>query len=461
MNKLVTIFLFSVSIILLNISVASAIELNQNMLTLSQPNTTESIGKEDLKHDSANDSTMSDLKIKLNAFAHFQAGYRTQNNLNKDEKNVSKYHKHFAFYNDTALIANISNETDGMKYGGKIVLVPTARKKGSPTYNGSNIYIESNFGKIELGSPLTPAATMIIDAGNITAGSGNWARYIDLSTAFQMQGKSLAPSFATYADFFLDSRLITNLDNKSYSSEPARSIVYYTPKLALNESTNVTIGIAYTPDSSNTGADSHNKNSAGSDIRKINSETIHHFDINNNVKDAISGGISFETNISDGVDLKVAFTGEHGKSAGSAKVFANEDDKEATNTYKLRNLKAYNIGAVLNVGNFSYAGSYGDLGKSLTTPEYHKAGQKTHYYTGGIAYKQGPASMSLSYFKSSQFKNDIDVITAGASYQLAPGLKPYIELSSYRSKGRPEFYPELERKKTNGLIFITGVKLNI
>ncbi|MFK7974338.1 MAG: porin, partial [Rickettsiaceae bacterium] len=124
-------------------------------------------------------------------------------------------------------------------------------------------------------------------------------------------------------------------------------------------------------------------------------------------------------------------------------------------------LRTYNIGAILTVGNFSYGGSYGSLGKSLTTPEFHKTGRKTDYYTGTMAYKQGPFVASVSYFKSNQFKNTVDAVSIGIHYLLAPGFKPYAEISGFSLKGRPEFNPELSRKKTRGAVVLIGTKLTI
>ena len=91
---------------------------------------------------------VSDLELKLSGFAHFQAGLRNQSKLDGDEKNVSSNRKNFAFFNEAGMMADVSKEINDIRYGGKIVLVPTARRKGSPDYNGSHIYLMSDFGKI-------------------------------------------------------------------------------------------------------------------------------------------------------------------------------------------------------------------------------------------------------------------------------------------------------------------------
>ena len=410
---------------------------------------------------------VSDLKVELSGYADFQAGLRNQNHVSGDEKNVSKNRNNFAFYNSAAMVANVSNKVSDVTYGGKIVLVPTAKKKGGSSYNGSHIYMESDFGRVEAGSPFSASSNMMVDGGDIYVGSDDWDRYADFSTKHLMQTSEVQPSFATFAEFFLDDKLATNLDERSYSSEPARSVSYYTPKFAFGDSTKLQAGISYIPDSSNTGADNPDTHSSGVDIRKVKQldvdglEDIDRFEIDRTVKDAISGGISLEQNLGDGIDLKVGITGEYGKAAGKAKKFATDADDEVPTEFKLSNLRTFNIGAILNVGNFSCAGSFGSLGKSLTTPEFHKTGRKTSYYTGTVAYKQGPFAASVSYFKSDQFKNTVDAVSIGTQYKMAPGFVPYAEISGFSLKGRPEFNSELKKKKTRGTVALIGAKLSL
>ncbi len=404
---------------------------------------------------------VSDLELKLSGFAHFQSGFRNQSKLGGDEKNVSSNRKTFAFFNEAGMIADASKEVNDVTYGGKIVLVPTAKRKGSPDYNGSHIYLMSDFGKIEAGSPISPSSQMMIDGSTIAAATfDDWARYAKFATAYLMQGSKVEPSFTTFAEFFLDSKLTTTLASRSYSSEPARSVVYYTPKFEFGSSTKLQVGVAYTPDSSNTGADNPSTNSSGEDVRKVEDGTIDKFTIDRTVKDALSGGVSLEQNFADGVDAKLAVTGEYGKSAGRAKRFATPTDTDPA-TFKLSNLRTFNIGAILNVGSFSYAGSFGSLGKSLTTSEFHRTGRKTDYYSGTVAYKQGPFAASVSYFKSDQFKNTVDAVSIGTNYLVAPGFKPYFEISTFILKGRPEFRPDLSKRKTRGTMGLIGAKLSL
>jgi len=407
----------------------------------------------------------SSLNITLSAYANFEAALRNQDHLTDEEKKLSSNRDSFAFSSKSAMIADISNNTNDVVYGGKIVLVPTAERSGSPSYNGSHIYVESSFGRVELGSPLSPSCNMMIDGSEIAAGPGTWDDYANFATEHLMGGSKIEPSFASFGEFFLDSKLVTKSTKRAYSSEPARTVVYYTPKINLSDSSKVQAGISYTPDSGNTGADSASTLSSGVTTRDVKLENIniYSFEIDSTVKDAISGGVTVEQNLADGVDIKLALTGEYGKSAGQAKLLKTKDDTEPSIS-KLSDLRTFNIGGVMNFGNYSCAGSFGSLGKSLTTPDFHKTGRDTVYYTGSVAYKQGPFAASLSYFRSDQFKNTVDTISIGTNYLLAPGFQPYMEISSFSLKGRPEFYSgdsPASKRSTRGTVALVGAKLKL
>ena len=422
---------------------------------------------------SKNVPVVSDLTVKLKAYADFEAASRNQSNLKGDEKNVSANRKQLAFYNSAAMFVDISNKVNDITYGGKIVLVPTSKKKGGSTYNGTHIYMESDFGRVEAGAPINAASKLMVSGGSISAGSSNWHRYADFSVTNLKQDSEVGPSFATFSEFFLGSKLTSKIDDRKYSTEPARSIVYYTPKFELGGSTKVQVGVSYIPDSSNTGADSHNKHSSGKDTRKLSDAdkatitgltnaqqlAIKEFTVDRTVKNAFSGGVVIEQNLSDGVDVKIGFTGEYGKAAGEIKLL--DDNDETLKALKLKDLRTYNIGAVLSVGNFSCGGAFGSLGKSLTSAEFHKTGRDTSYYSGTVAYKQGPFAASVSYFRSMQFKNSVDAITLGTDYMLAPGFKPYAEFSTFATKGRPEFRPDLKKQKSRGTVALIGAKLSL
>ena len=397
---------------------------------------------------------VSGLNMKIGAYAAFESGFNKETHLKKSEKNISANKEKFAFYNDTALFATISNTTDDITYGAKIILVPTTKRKVNKDYNGSYVFLENNYGRIEAGSPIPVAKNMMISDGSIPI------KYIKTNTEYLKQGTKANPSFLTGEGCFLGDSVVAGLDLASYSSEPPRTINYYTPKLSINDSGKIQLGVSYTPDTANTGVDNPSVKSDGIRKHGIYANGVDRFEIDRSIKDAVTIGLSLEQKLAENVELKLTTTGEYGKSVGKIKKFASKDDKKPEE-YKLHNLGTYNIGAELKVNNFKYNACYGSFEKSFSNKELHKAGLNTHYYNAGAAYKYNATTITLSYFGSEQFKNKVDSVKLNISHLLAPGLKPYVELHNYRLKGKPEFYSELKSRKVKGVVALVGVKLSL
>ena len=397
---------------------------------------------------------VSDLNIKLGAYASFESGFSNQNKLLKSEKKISANKEGFAFYNDAAFYASISNEINDIEYGGKIVLVPTVKAKVIPTYNGSHVFVKGFYGRVELGSPIPVAANMMISDGGIPT------KYIKTSPAHLKQSKKLNSSFLTSDGCFIGDDLTADLDSAPQSSEPPRTINYYTPNFEISDASKVQIGVSYTPDTANTGIGSPSEKSDGVNKRTIGKDGVDRFEIDKSVKDAITTGIVFEQKLKEDIGLKLALTGEYGSSTGKAKKFISKEDTEPKE-YKLGDLRSFNVGAELEVNDFTYNACYGSWGKSFTTPELHKAGRDSYYYSVGAAYKYNATTTKLTYFASERFKNKANAIKLNITYLLAKGFKPYAEVSSYILKGKPEFYNELKSRTTKGTVFLLGVKLTL
>ncbi len=399
-------------------------------------------------------SVVSDLNVKLGAFVGFESGGSNQNKRKGAENNLSANRSGFAFYSDTALHAVISKDLDGIEYGGKIILVPTAKRKSIPTYNGTHIFVKSEFGRMELGSPIPVAANMMISSGSVPS------KYINLKTAHMKQGKDSAPSFLTSNGCFVGDELTASTDKAPYSNEPPRTINFYTPKFTIGEVNKVQIGVSYTPDTANTGADSIQEKSDGIQKKTIGADGVHKFELDRSVKDAITAGLVIDHAISDTSSLKIVLTGEYGKAAGHAKKYATKDAKEHSK-HKLANLRSYNIGGELKIDNLTYSACYGSHGKSLTTSELHRAGQKSHYYSAGISHKYNSLTTDVTYFVSEKFKNKVNSIQLKGTYAMAKGLKPYLSVTHFNAKGRSEYHSELKHRKTHGVVLLTGLKLSL
>lgn len=374
----------------------------------------------------------SDFNVKLGACTKFEVGGDRQSHL---EKNLSTKKGGVLSYYDTELSALISNNHEELEYGAKIILVLKEKKKNTPNYNGSHIFIKGEFGNIELGLPTPVAEKMKIGDGSVPF------EYFKESTEYLKQKKEQDLSLLTGDGHLLGDDL--------------RTINYYTPEFTLSDNTTkMQLGISYTSDSSNTGAGSK------PDKKEIGLSNLHRFEINKSVADAVTAGVKLEQKISNDISLKLALTGEYGKTKGKAEKYVSKDDKDPLK-YKLAKLRSYNIGGELKFSDFIFNACYGNLGKSFTTPEFHKSGTKSHYYNVGVAYKYEKTTAKLSYFDSEQYKNKASSVNVNISHILAPGLKPYAEISSYTLKGKPEFHSELKSKSARGVVALLGFKLKL
>lgn len=396
-----------------------------------------------------------DLDIKLGVYKSFESGLNTQSALTNPEKKVSNNKKYFAFYSDAAIYAYICNKINDIEYGGKIILVPTSKRKSATIFNGSYIFIKSDdYGTIEAGSPVPAGPSMMIGDGSIPT------RYLKITPSFLRQNTKLGPSFLTSHGYFIGNDLATSLESIPYSNEPPRTINYYSPKFDfLDNKSRIQIGISYTPDTSNTGTSKKPSERSDSVKKKpIGITDIDRFEIDKSIKNAFTIGFSIEQKLPQGINLKIALTSEYGTSMGNIKTFATKVDKYPIKD-DLANLKSYNIGTELKIHDFTYGMSYGSFGKSLTTSELHRTSRKSRYYSFNTIYRHELTTTKISYFNSNQYGNMLHSIKLNVSYLFHTGLRPYAEISSYRLKGKPEFYNNLVNKKTKGLVGVVGLKL--
>lgn len=378
-----------------------------------------------------------DVTMKLEGLLHFQSGFRNQNKLVGEEKNVSNQREGFGFFTEAAIMALAQKQQDEVKYGAQIILMPSTKVKTTSSYNGSHLFLESEFGKVELGSPFDASTKMMIGGYDIAAGTGDgWGRYAKLDGA-HMKSSGMAPEFVDYygKDLIGDYQTKTGMINDS--TEPPRMISYFTPKFS-----SIQVGISYIPDTNNVGG-------AALDKEGIKSDTI-----NKNLQDVVAGGVSYEYHVSDGVDLKLAVTGQYSKRSKKAPIVTTD-----VQTFNLNPLKAYNVGGILTYGNMSYNLAYGSMGNSLTSSGYNHNGRDTSYYGGAIAYGQGPLKSSIAYFQSNQYKNKLNFISVATEYSIMPGLLPYAELSYFQAKGKPSYVLGASDKKAKGTIVLIGTKL--
>jgi hypothetical protein len=379
-------------------------------------------------------------EVKLEGAFDFQAAVRNQKRLETDNF-LTNNQKNNAFRTRGNVSVNVSNESEnGLLYGAVVNLKTTAL---SSMQGGSYLYAESDFGRLEAGSRMGAQNMMSVSAYSIAAATGDdWTAYANLNPkVYGASGATVGAYNGDYSDYGL---VYTGYGE---ASEQVRNVTYYTPKY-----NGFQVGVSYSPDATNLG---------DGDIKKDGKRHTYYtkaggagIDVVASVKNLMGAAFTYEHNLSDGVDLKLGAGIEQGK-------YEAKDNAGAK--VKLAEHKLYNVGATLTYGTWSVAASYADAGKSGTHSDYHFGKRKNVLYTGGIAYNDGPFGVSLTYLHNDRLKNKLDSYTLGTDYVLAPGFKPYAEVTSFnfKNKGYDSTQKPLKEvnKKVNGMVYLVGAKV--
>ncbi len=352
----------------------------------------------------------------------------------------------FAITNDTKLDFKADFVSkNGLKYGGYIRLNTDTSVNASD--NGDNvadktmIYVQSNFGRVEMGAYDSVSKQMQVSANSITTVSGGIDGY-----APKWFSQKTSDGRSAGAHYVIWPELLTNCDCISY----ANKVTYITPKF-----NGFQVGVSYTPDISTHGTVSRYRAVPKND--------------NGNFRDLFDFGVTYEGKFKD-VSTKVGLIAQHGKSKSL--------------TVARKDLNAFELGAVVEYKGFSVAGSYSDWFKSAT-PKVQPAGKKygAKYWTAGVAYEKQAFKTSLTYFEgrrasvysAPRFKDDgtphPDTIptnpanydaafsksqyaSLGVDYKLAPGFTPYAEVTAFKFKNG-------DRSAANsGAIYLLGTRLS-
>lgn len=335
-------------------------------------------------------------KVTLGGFSDFQAGYVDDNGTAT---------QNLGFRNDNEVTVKVDGKTDaGLGYGAEIDL--EADVTGDADNQGLNAsrtftYLNGGWGRVELGSNKSAAATMRVDASSLAVATGG----INGAWTYFVTGAPGAGS-----GFISTSKLPTEhgstLAFGNESSYNATKVTYYTPKFAGFQA-----GVSYTPKAEDRGQFVSRADNAGL----------------TNVWDA---GLSYE-NTFGGFKVAAAATGE----------IAQGNDAAGTTSpasgYNLGgdDVAAYNVGALVGYKGFQVAASYGDWSDSGFATG--NTGESGDYVTLGLGYEMGPVGLSATYLASdlgrngSNAKNGFDNLVLGADYKLAPGLTPYAEVSFF------------------------------
>ena len=372
-----------------------------------------------------------ELKVKLKGGFEFQAGYNSNNSKLQRFKYISKNRKGFAFNSNANFNVNVQNEIENLfEYGAKIGLETTTR---NDRRIASSIYLTSDYGKFELGSEKSANAKMKITASSVSCGTGGgWDSWVILP---------LNPNYVAYLSNnggFLDAKT-RDMSKAEYS----RKVTYYTPEFK-----GLQAGISYIADTTNTGYSTFNQPIYHSPVKL--SPYYHSF------RDGLAYGLTYESKFNEEFKIKTSFVGE------KAKVDSFSKSNHQQVKVKSKDLNTYTLGAEMHCGQYSIAGSYGNHLKSVTSTSDGSKDRNSDIYSLAGRYKYNKLATSLSIFTSSYKKNELKAVTLATEYKAAPGLLPYGEITSYKTKGNYINKNNIKVKdRINGLLFLLGVKLEI
>jgi hypothetical protein len=377
-----------------------------------------------------------DLEVKLKGIFDFQA-VNVNSNAPSENKTLTQNNKQNAFSSKAGLGLNVENTLDsGFKYGADLGVETTAK---STRGFQSMLYTESKIGRLELGSGKTAMSKIKITPGTIAAEPGGvWDVFVDADP--KSSENNFIPYITDHSNF-LDSKF-----RASGKVEFPRKITYYTPKFH-----GLQFGISYIPDSSNVGYTSIKDDNVKHDPSPT--PTNYYY----SVKDGIATAISYEMDITDSTSIKLAAGYETGKAKAEKKPEKKLIEGLKDDVIHNKNLKNYQVGTIVKFNDLSLAASYGNYQSSFAS--YKNEPKATKIYGFGASYKYGDLLTSITYFSSKHISNKVTATTIGADYNLAPGLKPYSEITFFDAKGRHIMKPEEKATKHSGNVFVLGTKL--
>lgn len=323
-------------------------------------------------------------RVTVGGFLDFQAGWSDQD---WDAAGSGTTTRDIKFQNDTEVYVSVDGKADnGLGYGAVIEL--EADVSADADGEGLNadktyVYLDGNWGRFEMGANAAPAETMRVDTSNFAratggAADGDWYDFINLAPGGTV--------FVSSADLPIAHG---GLGGAFGSLEDSTKITYYSPRFS-----GLQLGVSFSPDSADVGTAAGWTGEADGSVENV-----------------FSTGLNYNGQY-DNVGIMASLTGEWGES----EVAGMED------------LSAYAVGLGVNFDGFTLGGSYGDWDDSLQV-----TGSNTNadFWNLGAAYDFGPFGSSLTYFSSENGNNELQNITLGADYQMAPGMVPYVEVNFF------------------------------
>lgn len=325
--------------------------------------------------------------ITLGGFIDFQGAYVDQD-IDRDDRDLT-------FANDTEIHVTVRQKADaGFVYGAVVELeadVTEDYREQGLNADKTYLFLESNLGRVELGSTNDAAARLAVDPSNFAAATGgthgDYTTVIRFPATGAHGGHGGATHHLGHGDFIHHPSL--PLHHMHGAAEDATKISYYSPR-----SGGFQFGGSFIPDTGNVGT------AAGF------TDDMGHTDFEN----VLAGGVQYQGRYQN-VGIAASLTGQYGS-------------EEAPNH---NDLKAYAAGVNLSYEGFNVGAAYGDWNKSVTHPS--PTLENGQYWSLGAGYSEGAVGTSVTYLNSEYKGNQASIVSLGADYALAPGLTPYAEVT--------------------------------
>jgi len=414
------------------------------------------------------------MQVTVGGNSKFEAGSVSRDRQHKQSFSFSPNQESSSFYSSQKAYLKAEAKSDDLTYGAVIRLQTVANSSnglGDNRNDRSHIYLDTNAGSVELGSNFSASKLLAVDAGTIASGSGG-ASDGDASTFMDIRefGKNSNDSMLFKNADMLSDRLDGNV-------EGSRKISYFTPTIS-----GLMAGVSFTPDLENNGGenDANNNNSTylGNQLRVKNIWSLalkysNNFDgvdlalsASTNIGKANKKNIPVSTTTTVPVYTSTEILDGNGDPTTSFydKVTGTKDVTTTTKGAELEDLKTYAVGGVVGYNGFKFAVSYGSDGKSLAPKG---SNFRSTWWTSGVAYESGPGSVSLTYLSGKKGNKSADetnslmqvkttAYSLGAAYEVAPGLKPFAEVTQVTFKPKKVVNGNTKAKAT---VYLVGTRI--
>jgi hypothetical protein len=417
-----------------------------------------------------------DVSVRGNVDA--QAGFRSQSTVYKENRMDEFGHKNMGMKTKSKVYINAVNQSEsGLKYGANVALKTDFSKQSTSSSSNKNrtfVFMEGEFGRVELGSADSVSKSMAIHAGTIAAATGgvdgDWSSYVDLYGTSQPSADTV-----TQQEYMANMKFMNAVKNSVDVATVGSKLVdknyklnFYTTRMAGFQ-----LGLSYTP-SANRGAvdlDYVVKSIAKSDSLVLLKAYINGKDIDY-AQNVFSAGVNYAMD-SKNMQFSVSAVADFADSVRS------NGTKFVTSDLDYKNkLSSYAFGARLSFDDLSFVASYKNNGKSLKNKYGADTASERKYsdysFNAGAAYEQGPLRASLTFAHgkfSDEIKNNsnskqsgkVTAISLGADYKLAAGISTYAEVTNVSLKPTAvdaTAKADLEARKNNATVFLVGAKLS-